>query len=143
MTLFLIILVGVLSGKILNDNLVYIEAMPYSIMENYQLEMVESPRFWMTDYWNMWYPRSARIHKSRKTGDMEWLRNNPAITFPEFISNSDCYDDCKCDLSTISSRFLCQSDRLVVVYNKLITYPQLDLDKLDKTVQLAHRVIYN
>jgi len=94
------------------------------------------PKFWMNAYWNEWLPRARRICRDHRDGDTEWLREHPVVTFSEYVSGDEC------DFDIIPNSFISQTDRLASIYNNLISREELDLDKMDRVVNLAQRIIY-
>lgn len=96
------------------------------------------------DYWNNWISKAWDI-EDVKEGDekaLKRLKENPVKTFEEYAIGMP-YEEGRVQKTTVFPEpFIWKINKLVRIYNHLITQQKLDINKLERTVNLARRVVY-
>jgi hypothetical protein len=112
-----------------------------TVMDKVKLEETKKPSFWINDYWTVWTSPAIEIAIAKGDNKTDLPIKDPLKTFKEYIAGKEYYGQ-KCDLGIIPQQFIHRTDRLVKMYNHLITQEKIDLNKLEKVVDLARKVIY-
>ena len=79
------------------------------------------------------------IYLAEQTGDE--IDRDPALTFQEYVQDK-VYLGQKCDLGIIPRQFIHQSNRLVRIYNHLISQEEVDTDKVKRLVDMVLSVTH-
>jgi hypothetical protein len=71
------------------------------------------------------------------------LKSARVLTFGDYVSRPEReYYGVGCDTSIIPKRFLHQCNRLVKIYNSLLDEENINLEKLERVISIAQRVVY-
>ena len=98
------------------------------------------------DYWNAWQPSESKITFRNELGE-KTKKLEPIRTFLEYYQDiqkqySENGIDYRYDISMILPRFIHQSNRLVKIYNSLISQKEVDLEKTMRVINLEQKIIF-
>jgi len=107
-------------------------------MSNKKITNPDNPKFWIGDYWNAWQPQHFRVFFRDELPDNKL---EPVRTFQKYVEDQGDNYGKRCDLAIIPKLFIHQNDRLVRIYNNLISQEEIDLGRVEKVIKLAQKVI--
>lgn len=90
---------------------------------------------WVSRYWDIDACKEGRITSGE-------IKNHPVKSFKEYVKSKEPLRGIT-DISSVSQKFIAQTDRLVKAYNSLISNEKnIDMGKLERVLALVTRAIY-
>ena len=105
------------------------------------IQETKKPAFWICDYGNVWNSSALQVLLAKRDRTLADLNRNPLQTFGEYSAKTSYYGQ-RCDLRIIPKRFIQRNDRLVRIYNNLIARAEIDLERLERAVNLGRKNVY-